>query len=189
MSGRLSRSGSLYRALRQARNRGVIARKRLNGVHPTASIHPSSNVSRDLVAHEYVFVGNECWIGAMTEIGAYTMFAPRVAVVGDDHVSDRVGTPIQFTGRPRQTRTVIGRDSWLGYGTIVMRGVTIGEGAIVAAGSVVTKDVPEYEIWGGVPARKIRDRFSDADREQHRATLDRGGIRPSFAEAQMEVEA
>lgn len=56
---------------------------------------------------------------------------------------------------------VIKDDVWIGYGTIIMSGVTIGQGAIVAAGSVVTKDIPEYAIVGGVPAKIIRYRFDD----------------------------
>ncbi len=54
---------------------------------------------------------------------------------------------------------VIGNDVWIGYEAVVLSGVTIGDGAIVAARSVVTKDVPPYTIVGGVPARPIRKRF------------------------------
>lgn len=56
----------------------------------------------------------------------------------------------------------IGNDVWIGYEAVVMSGVTIGDGAIVAARAVVTKDVPPYTIVGGVPARPIRKRFDDA---------------------------
>lgn len=55
----------------------------------------------------------------------------------------------------------IGNDVWIGYGAIIQRGVQIGDGAIVAAGAVVTKDVPPYTIVGGVPAKPIRQRFDD----------------------------
>lgn len=55
----------------------------------------------------------------------------------------------------------IGNDVWIGYEAVVMGGVTIGDGAIVAACAVVTKDVPPYTIVGGVPARPIRKRFDD----------------------------
>lgn len=55
--------------------------------------------------------------------------------------------------------TVIGNDVWLGYGAIVMPGVNIGSGAIIASGSVVTRDVPPYTIVGGNPAAVIRQRF------------------------------
>lgn len=56
---------------------------------------------------------------------------------------------------------IIGNDVWIGYEAVVMAGVTIGNGAIIGARAVVTKDVPPYTIVGGVPARKIRRRFSD----------------------------
>lgn len=56
---------------------------------------------------------------------------------------------------------VIGNDVWIGYEAVILAGVTIGDGAIVGARAVVTKDVPPYTIVGGVPARPIRRRFSD----------------------------
>ena len=56
---------------------------------------------------------------------------------------------------------VIGNDVWIGYEAVIMAGVTIGDGAIIGARAVVTKDVPPYTIVGGVPAREIRRRFSD----------------------------
>lgn len=186
---RLSRGSAVYRALRVGRNRAVAVRKGLAGVHPTASVHASATVARDLVMDEYAFVGPHCSIGPMTTIGAYSMLAPRVAVVGGDHRFDVVGTPIQFTGRPEQQPTAIGRDAWIGYGTVVSRGVTIGDGAVVGAGSVVTKDVPAYEVWVGIPARKLRDRFSPAERVAHETALDSGDVSVTFAEPQGEGQA
>ena len=56
---------------------------------------------------------------------------------------------------------VIGNDVWIGYEAVIMAGVTIGDGAIIGARAVVTKDVPPYTIVGGVPAKQIRKRFSD----------------------------
>lgn len=63
---------------------------------------------------------------------------------------------------PYKGDTVIGNDVWIGYDALIMAGVTIGDGAIVAARSVVTADVPPYAIVGGNPARVVRQRF-DAD--------------------------
>ena len=60
---------------------------------------------------------------------------------------------------------VIGNDVWIGYGAMIMGGVTLGDGAVVAAGAVVTKDVPPYTVVGGVPAREIKKRFCDEDIE------------------------
>lgn len=55
----------------------------------------------------------------------------------------------------------IGNDVWIGYGAVILRGVSIGDGAIVGAGAVVTKDVDPYTIVGGVPAKTIRKRFNE----------------------------
>lgn len=133
--------------------------KGLRGVHPTAYVHRTANVSRDLVAEEWVFVGANVHLDPRVSVGRYSMLASDVCVVGDDHVWDVVGEPIQFTGRPFQQETVIGRDVWIGRRAVVRRGVTIGNGAIVGAGAVVTADVRAYTIVAGVPARMVRERF------------------------------
>ena len=64
---------------------------------------------------------------------------------------------------PSRGDTVVGNDVWFGYRATVMPGVGIGDGAIIAAGAVVTSDVPPYTIVGGNPAKVIRRRFDDAD--------------------------
>lgn len=55
----------------------------------------------------------------------------------------------------------IGHHCWIGTGAIILQGVSIGDGAVVAAGAVVVKDIPEYEVWGGIPARFIRKRSTN----------------------------
>lgn len=182
-----ARSTAVYAMLRLARN---VVHARMLGVskvHPTASLHPTSQVSKDLEMSAYGFVGRECRVSPGVSIGKYSMLAPRVAIVGADHVIDVVGTPIQFSGRPPQSRTVIEDDVWVGASAIIMRGVTIGEGAVVGAGAVVTKDVPSYEIWAGVPARRIATRFTADEQEEHHRALHAGPIKPTFADRQSVV--
>jgi len=155
----------------RARQILMFLRRRRHGltrVHRTFYLAAGSRVCRDLVACEYSYVGPECRIGPQVEIGPYSMLGPRVSIVGADHRFDRPGTPMIFSGRPPLYPTVIEADAWIGSGTTLMAGVRIGRGAIVAAGAVVTRNVPPYEIHGGVPAQKIRDRFPNpADREIH----------------------
>ncbi|MEE1789015.1 CatB-related O-acetyltransferase [Streptomyces sp. SP17BM10] len=69
------------------------------------------------------------------------------------------------TALPSRGDTVVGNDVWFGYGATVLPGVRIGDGAIIAAGAVVTSDVDPYTVVGGNPARPIRRRFPDADIE------------------------
>ena len=67
--------------------------------------------------------------------------------------------------------TNFGSDVWIGHGCILRAGITIGRGAVVAAGSVVVKDVPPYAIYGGNPARQIRMRFNKAKRQEYEKML------------------
>ena len=120
----------------------------------------------------YVFIGKDCIIYPRVTIGAYTMLAHNVSIIGGDHEYSKVGIPIIFSGRQKIKPTRIGVDCWVGAYSIIMCGVTIGDGCIIAAGSVVTKDVEPYSVYGGVPAKKIKDRFSSkSDNLIHRNAL------------------
>jgi acetyltransferase-like isoleucine patch superfamily enzyme len=66
---------------------------------------------------------------------------------------------------------VIEDDVWIGYRAIVLKGVTVGRGSVVGAGSVVTRDVPRYAIVAGVPARKVGVRFSEDEIREHERVL------------------
>jgi len=135
----------------------------LSHVDPTAYFFGISGISKDFVAGPYSFISYGCSIGPKVRIGAYTMLAPRIAIVGADHLYNIPGVPMIFSGRPELPETVIGSDVWIGFGATIMVGVNIGDGSIIAAGAVVTKDIPKYEIWAGVPARKLRDRFENEE--------------------------
>lgn len=98
--------------------------------------------------------------GGLT-IGAGVAIAPEVALLTADHDPQ---SP-DFAGRTAPV--VIEDHAWLGTRAMVLPGVTIGQGAVVAAGAVVTKDVPPYTIVGGVPARPIGERRRDLDYTHH----------------------
>jgi acetyltransferase-like isoleucine patch superfamily enzyme len=160
-----------YRTITMFVRRRVLG---LRKVHSTFYMARSACVSHDLEAGPYSFIGMESIIGPNVRLGAYSMIGPRVAIVGGDHVFDKPGIPIIFAGRPELPATVIEDDVWIACGAIIIAGVTIGRGAIVAAGAVVTKDVAPYEIVGGVPARTIGKRFGGdkSDLAIHDSMLD-----------------
>lgn len=90
-------------------------------------------------------------------IGDDTIFGPGVSIHAENHNFDDVETPIRMQGATRKGVN-IGRDCWIGSGVKILDGVTIGDGCIIAAGAVVNKDIPEYSIAGGVPAKVIKSR-------------------------------
>lgn len=128
-------------------------------------------VSKDILADDYSYIGPNCLIYPKVKIGKFSILANNVSILGSDHNYRIAGTPIIFSGRDELCETIIGRDVWIGAYSIIMTGVKIGDGAIVAAGSVVTKDVLPYSIYAGIPARKIKDRFSEQEQEIHKKML------------------
>lgn len=125
-----------------------------------------------------VYIGKNVHIECNTEIGDNTLIANCVAIIGrNDHDFRAIGIPVRFSpwvGSKNirspfaDDKVVVGTDVWIGFGSIVLSGVNISRGAIIAAGSVVTKDVGSYEIVAGNPAKCIGIRFgSSAEIEEH----------------------
>lgn len=135
-----------------------------------------------------VYVGKDVHIEANCRIGNFCLIANRVAIVGrHDHDFSAVGFPMRFSpwigskrfaNRHANDEAVIEDDVWLGYGTTVLTGVTVGRGSVVATGSVVTRDIPPYSIAAGVPARVIGQRFPDQlTIDRHEAAIRNGRFR------------
>ena len=82
---------------------------------------------------------------------------PRVSLFAENHNYDRTDIPMRAQGCTRQAIS-IGDDCWLGSGSIILAGVKIGRGSIIAAGAIVTQNIPPYSIVAGNPARVIRSR-------------------------------
>lgn len=134
-------------------------------------VHDPRQFEKNNVLYHYPINGDTLRIGKFCSIacGAKFLFASA------NHTQTSVSTypfPIFFeewdldigdvtSAWDHKGDIVIGNDVWIGYEAVVMAGVTIGNGAIIGARAVVTKDVPPYTIVGGVPAREIRRRFSD----------------------------
>lgn len=105
---------------------------------------------------ENFYMGNRCNIGASITIGRDVLFASNVAVVGGDHRIDGIDVPIRLAGREPELMTVIEDNVWIGHGAIIMRGIRVHQGAVIAAGAVVTRDVDSNQVVGGNPAKIIR---------------------------------
>jgi acetyltransferase-like isoleucine patch superfamily enzyme len=151
----------------------------VRGADATAYFAAGSVISSDILAGPFSFINSGCIVGENVELGAYSMLGPRVMIVGDDHVFNVVGVPIIFSGRPSVVRkTHIGCDVWIGAHSIILAGVTIGEGAIVAAQSVVTRDVEPFTIVAGVPAKFIKKRFASPESEKvHSISLNKLSVK------------
>lgn len=96
-----------------------------------------------------------CGAGAKVRIGDRTLVGYRTQIISANHVVPPKGQRIFDAGHERKDIT-IGSDVWIGANCLILGGVTIGEGAVVAGGSVVTRPVPAFAIVAGVPARIIR---------------------------------
>jgi acetyltransferase-like isoleucine patch superfamily enzyme len=123
----------------------------------------------DIRGNHFVFIGSQVYIGPRVMIGAdegaeiyiedAVMFGPEVKLIPGDHRYDMPGLEIRDSGRGEGSPIVVKKGAWVGAAAILLKGVTIGEGSIVGAGSVVTTDVPPFEIWAGNPAKFLRKRF------------------------------
>lgn len=103
-------------------------------------------------------IGIRCRIRGPLKIGKDVMMGPEVIILGGGHKYDRTDIPMRLQGAPDTIETIIGNDVWIGTRAIIMPGVRIGNGVIIGAGAVVTKDIPDYAIVGGIPARILKYR-------------------------------
>ncbi|WP_311213236.1 MULTISPECIES: acyltransferase [unclassified Arthrobacter] len=158
---------------------------------PLASIDPDAlSIGADsfIAAHAYVTgtvtIGDDCSVNAFTVVrGNITMgdgvrIGAHTSILGFNHSMDPAEPVFK---QPLTSKGIrIGDDVWIGSNVVVLDGVTVGPHAVLAAGSVVTKDVPEWSIVGGNPARRIRDRRDGARSGDRTATS--GGQTETFAE-------
>lgn len=131
----------------------------------------SEGFERNVLYH-FPFIGDKLIIGKFCAIGRGTKFIMN----GANHKMTGLSTyPFFIFGNgwesvtprseelPYKGDTIVGNDVWIGYGALIMPGVSIGNGAIIASHSVVIHDVPAYAIVGGNPAKVVKSRFSPED--------------------------
>lgn len=134
----------------------------------------------DRFSYRTIEVGNNVYIGPGAKlsadvgitIGDGTMFGPNVSIMAGDHNSELDGKCFHEKTAKRpgdDLQVVLEQDVWVGCGAIILKGVTIGRGAIIGAGSVVTNDVPPYCVALGNPALVVKSRGSLDQIRQHEA--------------------
>ena len=158
----------LYSIFRNIKSYLRILKHQSFGVHPTFLISKDCYISKDFVTGKYGYLGYGSHICTKVKFGNYVLCGPRVTFVGSDHNFHIPGVPIIFSGRPEMPHTNIGSDCWIGANATIIAGVTIGHGTIIAANAVLTKDAEPFSVYAGIPAKKIRDRFSNvSERKIH----------------------
>ncbi|WP_454784945.1 acyltransferase [Legionella sp. WA2024007413] len=124
----------------------------------------------------FVFIGHGATMSSSKEypieIGSYVMLGPNVSIYCGDHEMNQIGKPMYFMNKDKQStrsgKVIIKDDVWIGANATILKGVTVGEGVVIAAGSIVTKSIPDYSIVAGIPAKVIKQRFSKEELHQHK---------------------
>lgn len=135
----------------------------------------------NIFIEDNVYIGKYCSIETNCKIGKNVLIANHVGLIGKyDHNYEQIGTPIRqsdwigddnYKWKGLGKQVIVEDDVWIGFGSIIFSGVKVGRGSIIAAGSVVTKDVDSYSIVGGIPAKKIGERFNKENIKKHEAII------------------
>lgn len=128
-----------------------------------------------------VYIGKYCSLETDIEIKKNVLIGNNVGLIGRyDHDYSKIGMSIKdspwignedYTFKGKDLKIIINEDVWIGYGSVVLSGITIGRGSIIASGSVVTKDIPPYSICAGNPCKVIKQRFSEREIIEHEKIL------------------
>jgi len=135
-----------------------------------------------IFSYDTIEVGDDVYIGPRAnfggikgiQIGHKVMFGPDVSILGGDHNTTQIGefmTDVHWKLPKNDQKVTIENDVWVGARVIILKGITIGTGSIVAAGALVSKDVLPYSIVGGVPAKVIKMRFQGKELDKHKELL------------------
>lgn len=122
------------------------------------NIERCANINRNLKIGSNSSVGKKCGLGPDVIIGKDVMMGPEVIIYTRNHKTDRVDIPMRLQGFKEIQGVTIEDDVWIGRRVIILPGVRVGRGSVLAAGAVVTKDVPDFTIVAGNPAQVVKSR-------------------------------
>lgn len=138
------------------RVRGIGAMLLMEHAGKNINIEKGAYYTRSCSIGDNSGIGINAYIGGTVKIGSDVMMGPEVKMYTVNHRYDKIDIPMNQQGTTEEEPIIIGNDIWIGTRATILPGVHIGDHSIIAAGSVVTKDVPEYAIVGGVPAKVIK---------------------------------
>lgn len=151
----------MFRTLFQKYLRRKQRLNQLKSIAKPTYIHTAANFNfhRNISIGKYCRIGNQCHLDGEggIEIQDGTIFAPRVVILTSSHNWDNPEL-LPYNFEDKKLPVLIGKGSWLGWGALILPGVTLGKGVVVAARSVVTKSFPDGSIIGGNPAKLISNR-------------------------------
>lgn len=139
--------------------RAFFARRMLSSMGKNVNIEHGAFFAsgKDISIGDNSGLGINCRVAGPLSIGNDVMMAPNVSIYTQNHETENIHRPMRLQTAPKK-KVTIGNDVWIGANAIILPGVNIGNGAIIAAGSVVTKDVPDLSVVGGNPAKIIKTR-------------------------------
>ncbi len=137
-------------------------------------------LSTVFVKPERAEIGDNVFIGADSHISVHdslkigdgAMLGPRLMIIGGDHEFEKVGKRLHGQKGGVNLPVTVGKDVWVGASVIILKGVTIEEGSVIGAGSLVSHDIPPYTISFGRPAKPYKKRFSDEELLRHLELLE-----------------
>lgn len=138
--------------------RAYNASKFLKHVGKDVNIEKGAKITSSMEIGDRSGVGINAMIGGKVIIGNDVMMGPECIIYTSNHAFDNTDIPMIQQGHTKEEPVTIGDDVWIGGRVIILPGVHIGNGAIIGAGSVVTKNVPDFAIAAGNPAKIIRYR-------------------------------
>lgn len=132
----------------------------LNECGKNPRVKHGAEISPNCSLGDYSELGTRCLIQANVDIGNNVIMGPDVKIYSRNHKFEQIHIPIQKQGKNFH-QTSIGDDVWIGANVIITPGIKIGNHSVVAAGAVVTTNVPEFAIVGGVPAKVLKFRKNE----------------------------
>ena len=140
------------------RLRAFCARHMLTSCGENVNVERHARFGRGVTLGDRSGIGINASIGEQTHIGSDVMMGPDCVIYTRNHRFDRLDIPMREQGYGPVEPVEIGDDCWIGGRVTILPGVHVGNGAVIAAGAVVTQDVPPYAVVGGVPAKIICNR-------------------------------